>query len=119
MAKPVKGSRNKRPASDVARLASAHLLMLKGDKAIVSKSFEVPDGFKSTSINDKQVRVKGLGIQAIKQASNKDRDEVIRAVADRNWKRVVTLIPREDAAPIDYKVVVVTAARVEQSRDRK
>jgi flavin-binding protein dodecin len=93
--------------------------MLKGDKAIVSKSFEVPEGFKSTYINDEQIRIKGLGIQAIKQASNKNRDEVIRAVANRDWKRVVTLVPREDAAPIDYKIESKVAVKIERNKNNR
>jgi hypothetical protein len=103
MAKPVKGNKNKRPASDERRLKSAHLNNLKRNVAIISSRESTPDGFKVTSVSKEKIRIKGPGAQAIKLATHKNREDVIQAVAQRNWTRVVTLIPMETAAPIDYK----------------
>lgn len=102
MAKPTKGNKTKRPNSDEGRLKAAHLKALKGNVAIVSSSFKVPEGFKTSKVTNTKIRVKGVGAQAIKQASNKVREEVITAVAQRNWTRVVTLIPDEGSLPVKY-----------------
>lgn len=103
MSKPTKGNKTKRPNSDEARLKKAHLNSLKRDKAVVSSNFSVPEGFKITKVSNSKIRIKGPGAQAIKLASNKHRLEVIEAVAQRNWTRVVNLVPMETLAPIDYK----------------
>ena len=103
MAKPVKGNKTKRPASDERRLKAAHLNNLKREVAVVHSRFSVPEGFKVTTVSKEKIRIKGPGAQAIKLASNKNRDDVVEAVTQRNWTRVVTLIPRETSAPIDYK----------------
>lgn len=109
MAKPTKGNKTKRPASDVARLNKAHLLMLKRDKAIVSSSFKVPDeGFTITKVSNKLIRIKGVGAQALKMANPKNYDEVVRCIKERNWTRLSVIIEKRDNTPIDYKVVVVT-----------
>ena len=104
MAKPVKGNKTKRPASDERRLKTAHLNNLKREVAIVHCRFSVPDGFKVTTVSKEKIRIKGPGAQAIKLASSKTREEVIQAVAQRNWSRVVTLIPMETPEKINYNV---------------
>ena len=104
MSKPVKGNKNKRPASDEKRLKTAHLNNLKRKVAIVSSRFSIPDGFKITVINKEKIRINGPGAQAIKLASVTHKEEVIQAVADRNWNRVVSLIPIETPNKINYNV---------------
>ena len=107
MAKPTKGNKTKRAHSDESRLKKAHLNMLKRDKAIVSSSFNVPsEGFTVTKVSNKLVRIKGVGAQALKMATSKNYDEVVRCIKERNWTRLSTIVEKKDNTPIDYKVEI-------------
>ena len=109
MAKPVKGNKSKRPASDESRLKKAHLNMLKRNKAIVSSSFNVPsEGFISSKVSDKLIRIKGVGAQALKMATSKNMDEVVKCIKERSWTRLCAIVDKKDNTPIDYKIEVVT-----------
>lgn len=106
MAKPTKGNKTKRPPSDEARLKKAHLNMLKRNKAIILESvIKVPDeGFTITKLNNKFIRIKGVGAQALVMANSKNYDEVVRCIKERNWVRLCTIVEKRDNTPIDYKV---------------
>ena len=104
MAKPVKGKGGgKRPPSDKNRIAKAHLNALKFNTAIVDvNSFEVPsEGFKTTKISNTKVRLKGVGAGALK--ASKGNPQVVKAVANREWGRVVSLVPYEEGPIPDYE----------------
>lgn len=102
MAKPVKGkSGGKAAPTDKIRVAKAHLNALKFNTAIVDASFEVPDeGFKVTKISATKVRIKGVGAGALK--ASRGNPQVVKAIANREWNRVVSLIPDEGGPTIDY-----------------
>jgi hypothetical protein len=99
MAKPVKGKNSgKRAPSDKTRIANAHLNSLKFNKAIVDASFDVPEGFKVTKISATKIRIKGVGAGALK--ASKGNPQVVKAIVNREWNRVVTLVPyKEDPIP--------------------
>lgn len=103
MAKPVKGkSGGKTPPSDKNRIAKAHLNSLKSNTAIVDASFEVPsEGFKTTKISANKIRIKGVGAGALK--ASKGNPQVVKAIANREWNRVVTLVPYEERPISDYE----------------
>ncbi len=122
MGKPVKGNKTKRPPSDEVRLKRNHLLNLKRNKAVVSTSFNVPEGFKVSKVSKNLIRFKGLGAQAIKLS--KGNIEVIRAVKDRNWNRVVSLVPMETPISLNYEPkkkeeVVVETSNINNSKPIK
>ena len=103
MAKPVKGkSGGKNAPTDKQRIAKAHLNALKSNTAIVDTSFEVPgEGFKSTKISATKVRIKGVGAGALK--ASKGNSQVVKAIANREWNRVVTLVPYEEGPIPNYE----------------
>jgi hypothetical protein len=103
MAKPVKGKNSgKRAPSDKTRIAKAHLNALKFNTAIVDVSFEVPsEGFKTTKISATKVRIKGVGAGALK--ASKGNPQVVKAIANREWNRVVSLVPYEEGPISDYE----------------
>jgi hypothetical protein len=101
MAKPAKGkSGGKTPPSDKNRVANAYLNSLKFNKAIVDASFDVPEGFKVTKISATKIRIKGVGAGALK--ASRGNPQVVKAIANREWNRVVSLIPYEGESTIDY-----------------
>lgn len=103
MSKPVKGkSGGKAAPTDKQRIAKAHLNALKFNKAIVDASFEVPrEGFKTTKISATKVRIKGVGAGALK--ASKGNPQVVKAISNREWSRVVTLVPYEEQPIPDYE----------------
>jgi hypothetical protein len=103
MSKPVKGkSGGKKQPSDKERIAKAHLNALKFNVAIVDASFDVPDeGFKVTKLKSNFIRLKGVGAGALK--ASKGNPQVIKAISNREWSRVVTLVPYEEGPIPDYE----------------
>lgn len=102
MSKPVKGKNSgKKPPSDKNRIAKAHLNALKFDKAIVDDSFEVPEGFKVSKISANKIRVKGVGAGALK--ASKGDPQVVKAISNREWNKVVSLVPYEEKLISDYE----------------
>ena len=102
MAKPVKGKNSgKRAPSDKTRIANAHLNSLKFNKAIVDASFDVPEGFKVTKISATKIRIKGVGAGALK--ASKGNPQVVKAITNREWNRVVTLVPYEEGPIPNYE----------------
>jgi hypothetical protein len=103
MAKPVKGKNSgKKAPTDKQRIAKAHLNALKFNKAIVDASFEVPrEGFKTTKISATKVRIKGVGAGALK--ASKGNPQVVKAISNREWSRVVSLVPYEEGPIPDYE----------------
>ena len=102
MAKPVKGkSGGKTAPTDKQRIANAHLSSLKFNKAIVDASFDVPEGFKVTKISATKIRIKGVGAGALK--ASKGNPQVVKAITNREWNRVVTLVPYEEGPIPNYE----------------
>lgn len=102
MSKPVKGkSGGKTAPTDKQRVAKAYLNSLKFNKAIVDASFDVPEGFKVTKISATKVRIKGVGAGALKVS--KGNPQVVKAIANREWNRVVTLVPYEEGPIPNYE----------------
>jgi hypothetical protein len=103
MAKPVKGkSGGKKQPSDKERIAKAHLNALKFNTAIVDASFDVPgEGFKTTKISATKVRIKGVGARALK--ASKGNPQVAKAIANRDWNKVVALVPYEESPIPNYE----------------
>lgn len=102
MAKPVKGkSGGKTAPTDKQRVANAHLNSLKFNKATVDASFDVPEGFKVTKISATKVRIKGVGAGALK--ASKGNPQVVKAITNREWNRVVSLLPYDDKLTINYE----------------
>lgn len=103
MAKPVKGKNSgKKPSSDKTRIANAHLNSLKFNKAIVDASFDVPsEGFKTVKISNNKVRIKGVGAGALK--ASRGNPQVVKAITNREWNRVVTLVPYEEGPIPNYE----------------
>ena len=102
MAKPAKGKNSgKRAPSDKTRIANAYLNSLKFNKAIVDTSFDVPEGFKVTKISATKVRIKGVGAGALK--ASKGNPQVVKAITNREWNRVVTLVPYEEGPIPNYE----------------
>lgn len=102
MSKPVKGkSGGKTAPTDKQRVANAHLNSLKFNKAIVDASFDVPEGFKVTKISATKVRIKGVGAGALK--ASKGNPQVVKAITNREWNRVVTLVPHQEGPIPNYE----------------
>ena len=102
MAKPAKGKNSgKKAPSDKTRIANAYLNSLKFNKAIVDASFDVPEGFKTVKISATKVRIKGVGASALK--ASKGNPQVVKAIANREWNRVVTLVPHEEGPIPNYE----------------
>jgi hypothetical protein len=102
MAKPVKGKNSgKRAPSDKTRIANAHLNSLKFNKAIVDASFDVPEGFKVTKISATKIRIKGVGAGALK--ASRGNPQVVKAITNREWNRVITLVPYEEGSIPNYE----------------
>ena len=102
MAKPVKGkSGGKRAPSDKTRIAKAYLNSLKFNKAIVDASFDVPEGFKTVKISATKIRIKGVGAGALK--ASKGNPQVVKAITNREWNRVVTLVPHQEGPIPNYE----------------
>jgi len=102
MSKPVKGkSGGKTAPTDKQRIAKAYLNSLKFNKAIVDASFDVPEGFKVTKISATKIRIKGVGAGALK--ASRGNPQVVKAITNREWNRVVTLVPYEEEPIPDYE----------------
>ena len=102
MAKPAKGKNSgKRAPSDKIRIANAHLNSLKFNKAIVDASFDVPEGFKTVKISATKIRIKGVGAGALK--ASKGNPQVVKAITNREWNRVVTLVPHQEGPIPNYE----------------
>ncbi len=112
MGKPKAGTTSNRVKKteykDDERIKKQHLRFLKRNTAILTSADEIwTKEFKVTSLGNNKLRVKGVGVQAVKLALKRigvDTAKVLDAVLQRNWKQVQMLVPYVPQE-VDYKVV--------------